>query len=552
MGWKAETAISLSALAGALWAVRGESYWWAAFLAYVVQYYARMVWVTYDSGGVDGPLSVPLIGNLQLFTEFSALHLDAAWRVSTYPLGQYRSVVGSAVQFVLSEPADVKILLSTRFEAADRSWLEVERLDEFLGGGLILAPNGERWARGRRAFHEVFRHENTLGLLPHFARKARDLNGVLGACADSGQALPLFPLMLKLTFDGICHAAFGRDFGCLQPVPAGHRAGDALERPGGPEPPALAAFEFILSHSLLRFFGPSASVFRLLTPGRERRYAESLGLLRGVIREQIAEARARAGGSLGGGGGGDRVDLLAHAIRLQERGDAASALTDDELVQHCMTLVFAGHDTTANALSWLFFFLATHPECERRVREELEAAAAAAAAGDEAGAEEDRGEAEAEAEALRGRLGGLEYLHMCVKETLRLRPSAPIRGRTLKDEVQFTNCRLRAGSTVVWGAAITHSLPHVWREPGAFVPERFARNSEWRVKDPFAYVPFGAGRRRCIGEDLALTEIKAVASMVLSRYRFSLAEPLDRYASHANITMFPSNGMPMLVHRLRK
>ncbi|MBV8197131.1 MAG: cytochrome P450, partial [Candidatus Eremiobacteraeota bacterium] len=178
------------------------------------------------------------------------------------------------------------------------------------------------------------------------------------------------------------------------------------------------------------------------------------------------------------------------------RGDALSLLLADNVMlssiearDEIMTLFIAGHETTANALTFGLVLLAQHPDAAER-------AALAASNGDR------------------------EYIGRVIKEVLRLYPPAWIVGREALRDVTFADGTIIASGTTVFFAPLTlHRRSDIFENPDAFDPDRWLRGEP----PPFAYVPFGGGARRCIGEDFALAEIATVLTTLLSRFRFQLA-----------------------------
>jgi cytochrome P450 len=201
------------------------------------------------------------------------------------------------------------------------------------------------------------------------------------------------------------------------------------------------------------------------------------------IYEEIAERRRAADLS-------EREDILS--LLLQARHEDGSPMSDTELRDELVTLLVAGHETTATALAWAVERLVHHPEKLERLTEEV-------------------------------RVGESEYLDAVVTETLRLRPVISAVARRLTEPVEIGGRRLPAGVSVEPSIYLVHRRPDVYAEPARFLPERFIDNPP----GTYTWIPFGGGVRRCLGGAFAIFEMKAVLTELVRRRRIepSRAEP---------------------------
>jgi cytochrome P450 len=187
-------------------------------------------------------------------------------------------------------------------------------------------------------------------------------------------------------------------------------------------------------------------------------------------------------------------------------------MSDKELRDQLMTLLLAGHETTATALAWSFDLLLRHPQPLRKLRDSL-------AAGED------------------------DYLRATISESLRLRPVLPIAGRRLATELEIDGYTLPAGTDVAPAIWLTHTRPDIYPEPFAFRPERFLEQGP----DTYAWIPFGGGIRRCIGAAFAEFEMRIVLREVLTRCDLHKASPLPEKTGRRNITLSPKDGTPVVV-----
>lgn len=234
--------------------------------------------------------------------------------------------------------------------------------------------------------------------------------------------------------------------------------------------------------------------------------------------ERLVGAEISARRESGGGGGDDILASLLGATDAEGR-----SLSDAQVLDHVLTLLFAGHDTTTSTLTFLVYELARNPDWRGRVGAELDAAVG----GDGPGAEQ--------------LLGGLPLLSQAVDETLRLYPPAWLGARRAVRDFEFAGARVPAGLPVSYSSWASHRLPEVFEDPDCFRPERF--EPERRAQLPRgAYVPFGQGPRVCIGKRFGYTEVQAIAAALLRRFEPELP-PAHRLKVQWAPTLSPKGGL---------
>jgi cytochrome P450 len=207
-----------------------------------------------------------------------------------------------------------------------------------------------------------------------------------------------------------------------------------------------------------------------------------------------------------------REDILS--LLVQARDEDGNRMTDDELRDELMTLLVAGHETTATALAWAFELMLRSPEALARLEQET-------------------------AE------GGEEYLDAVIKETLRLRPVLPIVGRILTQDVTLGGYELPAGTMVAPCIYLTHRRADVYPEPDRFKPERFLGVQP----DTYAWLPFGGSIRRCLGASFAMFEMKVVIPVVLRALRLRAASPEPEPMRRRAITFVPARDALLVAER---
>ncbi len=217
-----------------------------------------------------------------------------------------------------------------------------------------------------------------------------------------------------------------------------------------------------------------------------------------------------------------REDVLS--MLMQARDEHGQPMSSQELRDEAITLLAAGHETTATTLSWAFHFVLQHPEVEEKLRAELQQVAGTGPLAPE-------------------QVNRLEYLDATLKETLRLVPVAPVVGRVLQRPMKVGEWELPAGMAVMACAYLTHRRPDLWPEPERFNPERFIG----KRPSPHEYFPFGGGARRCLGMAFANYEMRIVFAEVLRRVKLRPATPYAFRVARRGVTLTPAGGVPVLV-----
>lgn len=224
--------------------------------------------------------------------------------------------------------------------------------------------------------------------------------------------------------------------------------------------------------------------------------------------------------------GVDAGDLLSMLILAQDEEGGTGGMTDQQVRDEALTLFLAGHETTANALTWAWYLLALNPDAEARFHAELNAVL---------------GSRDPSAEDL----AKLTYTAAVFNESLRLYPPAWAIGRMALREVSISGYRIPKGSIVLISPYVMHRDQRYWTSPGEFLPERHAVESVSR-RPKFTFLPFGGGARVCIGERFALAEGVLVLATLGQRWRLRLASE-GRPQPQAQITLRPRGPIKMFV-----
>jgi cytochrome P450 len=330
-------------------------------------------------------------------------------------------------------------------------------------------------------------------LLPAFhGERMQQLVGLMSELTEreldgwpTEQAMPLHPRLQHLTLEIILRAVFGLDEGA--------QLDELRESLTG----VLAFAENPLSvipslREKLRWWGPVRDFERVAKRTDELIYA-------------LIDERRAAGDS-------DRQDVLA--TLLKARHEDGSEMTPEELRDELMTALVAGHETTASELAWGFERIAREPRVAAELRAEIEA-----------------GESD-------------EYVTATVHEILRVRPVVPnAEPRLTKQPVTIGGHEYPAGVSLLASAWLVHHDPELYPDPFAFKPERFVGVSP----GTYTWLPFGGGRRRCLGASFALQEMKIVLRAVVSRFDISAPSPAPEHTGRRSITFSPKGGATVVL-----
>jgi cytochrome P450 len=226
------------------------------------------------------------------------------------------------------------------------------------------------------------------------------------------------------------------------------------------------------------------------------------------------------------GADGDVLSML-----LAARDESGQPMSDQELHDEMLTLVLAGHETSATALAWTVYHLLANPDAMARVRTELDQVVGRRGAAAAPGLDD---------------LSRLEWIDAAIKETLRLTPIVPFVARKLAAPARIGGRDLPAGVVALACIYLAHRRPELWTEPARFDPGRFLG----RRIDPYHYFPFGGGTRRCLGMAFAGYEMKIALATILSRVSLEPVPGTHVRVVRRGVTFAPSGGMPVVARGL--
>ena len=414
--------------------------------------------------------------------------IGADWR-------RYGDVVryrlGTMQVFLVVHPDGVNHVLQENHRNYVKS-VDYQILKRVLGEGL-LTSEGPLWLRQRRLMAPMFHRQriaefgatmvdSTLKMLDHWS-----------SLASQGSTFDVCNEMMHLTLEIVARVLFKVEL-----------AGEMAHEIGR---------DVTVSNERLGQFDLGTLLPWLPTP-RNREFRRATRSLDAIVAGIIADHRRS---------GRDRGDLLSLLLAARDQ-DTGEAMSDQQVRDEALTLILAGHETTANALAWTWYLLSQNPDVERNLHAEL--------------AEVLGGRAPAVAD-----LPNLRYTSMVIDESMRLYPPAWSVGRSPVADDEILGFIIPKGSSVMLSQWLTHRHPDFWENPEQFDPDRFSRERSAN-RPRYAYFPFGGGPRQCIGNVFALTEANLILAAVAQKYRLRLA-PGHRVELQPLVTLRPRYGLKM-------
>ena len=445
-----------------------------------------------------GPKGVPLFGNSRQYAKdpftFLTQVSEAYGDVVYFGLGPLDT-------YMLTNPADIERVLVSDDAKYHKPDFQDDAIGTLLGDGLLLSE-GETWRKQRELAQPSFdpRRIDSLG-----ETMTEHATAMVDGWAD-GEVRDVQLEMARVTVKIIVDAMFGSSLSDER-VRTVQENLEPLGKRFEPDP--------------MRFLIPDWA------PTRENReYKESISILEGVIDDVVAERRGTEDDPAAAVAGedGPPMDLLSVLLRAKNRNEQ----TDQQIRDEMMTMLLAGHDTTALTLTYAFYLLSQHPEAEAAVQAEVDEVCG--------------GETPTVAHVRR-----FDYLERALQEAMRLYPPVYVIFREPQVDVRLGGYRVPAGSAIMLPQWVVHRSPRWYDAPDEFDPDRWL--PERRAKRPrFSYFPFGGGPRHCIGKRFSMMEAQLILATVAQEYELDYVRdrPFDLRGS---LTMHPEEPMGMRLQR---
>jgi cytochrome P450 len=404
--------------------------------------------------------------------------------------------MGPFQAYLLSQPKYIREVLVAQAAKFYKDRLDKRILSKFLGNGLLISDGD--FHRRQRALAQPAFHT---GRIQAYGQVMVAYTEDMMAEWQPGQVRQIDQDMMHLTMFIVAKTLFDAD--------VSERAEEAGR-----------AIEIVQAAANLEYRRAFSTPMWVPTPNNRKmsRASKSLDRIIGTI---VTERRATAQNGLVM----DTGDLLS--MLLLARYEDGSPMSDEQVRDEAVTLFAAGHETTANAMTWTWYFLAQNPEVEDKLGAELDQVLAG-----QAPTVDD--------------LGRLPYSQMVIKESLRLRPPVWIlNGRQAMADVTIGPYTIPEGSTIFIAPYVMHRQSEYFPDPEKFDPERFRPEKE-KDLPRYAYMPFGGGPRVCIGNSFAMMEAQLILATVAQRYRLSLAND-EAVELQPQITLSPKGGLEMQI-----
>ncbi|GIY91170.1 cytochrome P450 4c3 [Caerostris darwini] len=371
----------------------------------------------------------------------------------------------------------------------------------------LLTSKKAKWRYRRKLLTPAFHFRILDEFIPVFNEQANIFASKIASAMEKAEWIDITPITSLCTLDIICETAMGKKL-------------NAQSNSESPYVKALHQFCHIATERILRpWLWPDFIYYRTKDGKEFKRCLEVMdSFTRQVVAERKAEKLVERRENAPNNNESDeeliglkcrrRLALLDLLLDLHLKD---GAFTLEDVAEEVDNFMFAGHDTTSSGLSFSLYMLGTHPEIQRKVQQEID---------DVLGDDEDR-------QITLEDIKGLKYLDCVLKETRRLWPPTPFIARDLEEDIIIDGCLIPKGTSCGILIYMLHRDSDVFPNPEVFDPDRFLlQNASGR--HPFAYVPFSAGPRNCIGQRFATFEAVTVMATILRKFNVKALDPLDR------------------------
>jgi cytochrome P450 len=389
------------------------------------------------------------------------------------------------------DPAVIQHVLKTNAENYHKSDIQVKRMGHFLGKGL-LTTHGEAWRTQRSLIQTGFDRKQLDALSSIMQDSLADSLRDFDRQIRRGP-VDIYPHLMKITFAMVARSLFGARLKDEDIDLVSHTI--------------CTVQEFIVRQTLQPYLNPWFAV-----SGELRRHEVMRTRADAVLLEYIKKRRNEPPGH----------DLLQ--TLMDARYSDGEGMPDELILSESMQLLVAGHETSSNALSWIFYLLSSRPDCLERVRQEFDSVLG-------------------QSPLSYSDVPKFEYTTKVILEALRLYPPFWMVDRMAVADDRVGDVVIPRGSTVIVYVYGAHHAPRYWQNPENFDTERFTKENE-KLRPPSTYLPFGAGPRGCIGGNYAMLQILMILSDLLRKYDFQLV-PGQAIEARPMVILRPKHGIRM-------
>ncbi|XP_037041977.1 cytochrome P450 4C1-like [Bradysia coprophila] len=461
---------------------------------------------------IPGPKAYPLIGTTYEFFGVDRKDLFKVFK-DVVKIDPYiaRSWMGLIPEVTLMKAEYAEAVINSR-KNLDKPF-SYNYIKLWLGEGL-LTSTGDKWHKHRKIITPTFHFSILESFCEVFAEKSKILVERLSHHADTDAPINIHTFVTRAALDIISESAMGIEIDCQT-----QHQNEYVD--------AVYEISELIMHRILRPYLAPDIIYRNTTSGKK--FKKCLDILHNFTKDVILNRKAAREENKRKGVAPKKrqafLDLLLDANENQ------NLLTDDDIREEVDTFMFEGHDTTAAGISWTLYVLGLHPDIQQAVFDEL----------DHIFKGSDR-------PATLDDLSEMKYLERVIKETLRLYPSVPFVGRILSEDVQLDQYTLPKGTMVTIAIYFLHRDPRFFPDPEKFDPDRFLPENTVS-RHPYAYLPFSAGPRNCVGQKFAMFEEKSVLSSIIRNYKIISVETTDEIDLMAELILRTHNGINVKLER---
>ncbi|MEV5839576.1 cytochrome P450 [Nocardia sp. NPDC052112] len=373
----------------------------------------------------------------------------------------------------VTHPHHIKYILQERMANFTRETQLYNTIEPFVGRGLASIADHSRWRRNRRLAQPAFHHKKINALGEIMVAEIDSMCDEWAEHAFAGRTIDLGAQLSNLTLRIVVRSLFGLD-------------------PHGPEVTGLAREMHRMLAELGKFVQMPLVPLKFPTPSH-RRFWRAIGEMDAIVYQVIADLR-----------GSDNSGLLSMFMNATDE-DTNEKLTDRELRDEVVTMLFGGHETSASALTWAMLQLQSNPVVRQRLCADVDNALS-------------------DGHATMADLPALTYGKQVLEEVLRMQPPAWMGQRRAVEDDEIGGYRISAGTPVVYSYYHAHRNPECWDQPDIFDPDRFAPTAV-AARDRNVYLPFGAGGHLCIGNAFAMMEMQLALSTIVRRFEVTIENP---------------------------
>ncbi|EDW60801.1 probable cytochrome P450 4d14 [Drosophila virilis] len=456
------------------------------------------------AAGVKGPPQFPLLGSapICMMGESAETMLDLETRLIEKYGKNIQLTMFHEYGFITADARMIESILSSQQTITKNNLYNL--LQCWLGTGLLLST-GKKWFRRRKIITPTFHFKILEQFVEVFDQQSAIMAENLYDRADGKTVINMFPVACLAALDIIAETSMGVK----------------INAQGEPNFPYVQSVKIVSNMMAERFMNPLQrfdSTMRIFFPLLFRKLNQHIKAMHDFTDKVISERRdtlqkslneqSSTGTEENDVGSKRRMALLD--VLLQSSVDG-QPLSNNDIREEVDTFMFEGHDTTTSAISYTLYLLARHPELQTRAFREIV---------DVIGADKSK-------PITMRDLGELKYLECVIKESLRLYPPVPMIGRQLTEDVTLDGKRFPALTNIIMLTYHAQRDPEYFPDPEKFNPERFSSESSSNI-DVFAYAPFSAGPRNCIGQKFAMLEMKSTVSKMLRHFELlPLGEPVQ-------------------------